>query len=330
MLLATSGTIFTRLPSDIELMVAKAEPCGLLNFDLIMSGASTCLSTSSSGSSGGSSSSSTGSNNPCSGAYAPFIIGKTDCQALQFIIKNVISGLVALPRTTTINYLYVPCYQITNGNFDNCDFGFYLDNTTNQFSAFIALPFSNFTGSSMANIIWKNAFLANANFSHTIATNSNWSGVSASEIIFCYSNLSNSIFTYSYMPLSYFNSLPNITPTILDGAQFLQATLFNTTFQNAQIRHANFFLCNMDNVNLDGADCSGTNFHNSFGTFIVSPTTNFTQAQFDHTSRIFFEIPEGESPIFKDTIMKDGSVCSGPNCIKYFKRVPSELPSVGS
>lgn len=306
----STNIVLPKLPFHDELVMAKAIPCDDSGVSIsVNSGSITAP-------------------DPFA-AYAPFIIGMSDCQALIYIINHIIVGAIALPRPITVEYLYLKYYTKLNGNFDDCDLGFYLDRTNNIFDALVALTFSNFTGSTMQRSIWQNMYLCGSNFSHVNAQSASFAGVVAPGIIFCYANLSNANFFHAYMPQSYFNSLPNSPKTNLTGANFNQVTLFRAKFQNSILRYANFFYCDMDHVKLQGADCSFASFHNCFGTFHVSPSTDFTKARFDQVDRIYFDIPEGQSPIFDETVMPDNTICTGPECVKYFRRLESTLPSVG-
>lgn len=308
--LVSANLVLAKLPFHDQLVMAKALPCDSVGSSISVNGGSIV------------------NPDPFS-AYAPFIVGMSDCQALIYIINHIIVGAVPVSRPITVEYLYVKYYKKLYGNFDDCDLGFYIDRPTNTFDALVALTFANFTGSTMQRSIWQNMFLCGSNFSSVNGSLANFSGVVAPGIIFCHANLASANFFHAYMPQSFFNSLPSGTPTNLTGANFNQAVLFRTKFQNSVLRYANFFYCDMDHVKLQGADCSFASFNDSYGTFHVSPTTNFTKARFNNVDRIYFDIPEGQSPIFNETVMPDNSICTGPDCVKYFRRVAADLPSVG-
>jgi len=294
--LLSSITIETKLPTTKVLIMARALSCNNEN-----------------------SSSSIVSGNPFVD-YTPFIALMSDYQALKFIINNIIVSNTPQPRLTTVNYLYVPYYKKTNGNFDNCDLGFYPNNATNQFSATVALTLANFSGSSMMNSIWEKMFLYKSNFSNVNASNANFNYIKGPNIIFSHANLTNASFQHAYIPCSYFNSLPNTPSTILSNTNFTGAYLPKASFENASLLATRFINADMKNVNLKNTNCTGAQFDYSYGSFIVSRSTNFTNASFK-TSLIFLDIPEGESPIFKDTIMPNGDICSGSDCLNHFRQI---------
>lgn len=259
--------------------------------------------------------------------YAPHIMGMTDCQALQFIIQNKLTMSGTELRPVTLTYLLVKNYTKQNGNFDNCNLGFDLDSTSNTFIAPVALFFSDFTGSSMRSVNFSNDFLCGANFTNITGTSAIFDGVDAPGVIFTGANLAGASFQHAYMPQSYFNNTTTGQQTVLSNAQFIQTVLFQTTFENAQVNDAEFFFCDMHKVNLKNTNCSGSDFNHCFGTLTVTTATNFTNAKFNRTDRLYMDIPEGQSPIFNNTLMPDGELCTGPSCVKHFIRVEEELPS---